>query len=123
MAAGDADDKSLPEPEHPAKSADEAPRIARLVRIPLPISGTVDTAVKRSVDQLLEELPKNAEPRPVLVFEFYVKEGQSSEGSEFERALSLARYLASEKLSRVRTVAYLPSTIKGHAVLAALACE
>lgn len=127
LAAGEAGDQDAPIREPAAarpvsKGADGA-RIARLVRIPLPISGTVDTAVERSIEQLLDELPKNAEPRPVLVLEFHVPEGQSSEGSKFERALSLARFLASETLSRVRTVAYLPSSVKGHAVLAALACE
>lgn len=132
LAAGDADDKSAPESppavkqaadQEPTTSAEASPRIARLVRIPLPIGDTTDTAVMRSIDQLLDELPKNSESRPVLVLEFYVKEGMSSEGSQFERALALARYLASEKLSRVRTVAYLPNSVKGHAVLVALACE
>ena len=35
----------------------------------------------------------------------------------------LARYLASDRFSRVRTVAYIPATVEGHAVLAVLACE
>ena len=49
--------------------------------------------------------------------------GREGSGSEFERALSLARYLTSEDLRRVRTVAYVPRAAIGHAVLVALACE
>ena len=45
------------------------------------------------------------------------------EGTDFERALSLARYLTSQELAGVKTVAYIPQTIKGHGVLVALACE
>src|SRR5690606_27147299 len=39
------------------------------------------------------------------------------------RALSIARHLTSEDMSGVKTVAYIPRTVKGHAVLVALACE
>ena len=35
----------------------------------------------------------------------------------------LARYLASDRLARVRTVAFLPVSVKGHAVLTVIACE
>src|SRR4029079_12283166 len=37
--------------------------------------------------------------------------------------LALARYLSSRELSEVKTVAYIPQAIKGHAVLVAMACE
>ncbi|MFT7641303.1 MAG: membrane-bound serine protease (ClpP class), partial [Pirellulaceae bacterium] len=43
--------------------------------------------------------------------------------SQFERSLALARYLASDRLSEVRTVAYIPQTLQGHAVLPVMACE
>ena len=45
------------------------------------------------------------------------------EGTEFGRALDLARYLSSRELSAIKTVAYIPQSIKGHGVLVALACE
>jgi len=124
-AAADAP-SAEPAPGEPAAPAagegPEEPAVGRLVRIPLPITGTVDTQVKRTVDRRLAEL-KPQRARPVLVLEFAGRDGRQGEGTEFERALSLARYLASDRLSRVRTVAYLPQSIRGHAVLVALACE
>jgi len=95
--------------------------IVRLVRVPLPITGTVDTIVKR----LIEPVRENATgaERPILVLEFSATDENSGAGSEFERCLSLARYLASDRLSGVRTVAYVTGDLQGHAVLPVLACE
>jgi membrane-bound ClpP family serine protease len=45
-------------------------------------------------------------------------------GSDFERASTLARFLSSSpELRAVKTVAYIPRSIKGHGVLVAMACE
>jgi membrane-bound serine protease (ClpP class) len=93
-----------------------------LIRIPLPIVGEADRRLKAAIDQLLERLPAN-EARPTLVLEFRASESASGRGSEFERALSLARYLAGERLGRVRTVAFVSGPLAGHAVLPVLACE
>ena len=105
-----------------AGSGDTTPPVVRLIRIPLPITGSVDERVMLSVDQSLDGLPDDG-PRPLLVFEFLPRQGESGEGSQFERSLALARFLASERLSRARTVAYLPQSLQGHAVLVAMACE
>jgi len=93
-----------------------------LVRVPLPIKGSVDDQVKETVKRLLDDLSSQG-PRPIFIFEFYPKSNTQGEGSEFERSLSLARFLASDRLGGVRTVAYVPHTIKGHAILPAMACE
>jgi membrane-bound serine protease (ClpP class) len=61
--------------------------------------------------------------RPILVLEFRGTEEAGSASSQFERALSLARFLSGDRLSQVRTVAYLNGPIRGHAVLPVLACE
>jgi len=114
-----------------AGTQDEAtPPSAYLVSIPLPISGPVDEEVKRRVDQVLEVIRgKQAQgetERPILVLEFgLADENENSAGaaSEFGRCISLADYLSGPKLKRVRTVAYLPNDLRGHAILAALACE
>ncbi len=95
---------------------------ARLVRVPLPIKGTVDTRVMRVLDQVISDLPRT-DDRPIVVLEFWPPEDGDGESSEFGRALQLARHLASQRFSGVRTVAYLPRTVTGHAVLVALACE
>jgi membrane-bound serine protease (ClpP class) len=126
LGAGDGSDKKKAETARDAAAgaapADATTRAAYLVRIPLPIAGNVDTQVEQMVSKLLERMPAG-EQRPVLIFEFSAAEGQSGEGSKFERALSLARFLSGQDLSRVRTVAYLPNSVQGHAVLAVMACE
>ena len=95
---------------------------AHLIPVPLPISGTVDTQIKRKIDRVLSESAGGG-ARPTLILEFRGSDESRGEGSEFERSLSLARFLASDRLRSVRTVAYLPSGVKGHAVLPVLACE
>ncbi len=118
LAAGETPDTgSSPVADVPAAPSPPV----RIVTVPLPIAGNVDTNLKRAVDQLLEELPAD-QGRPILVFEFQ-SPGATGEGSQFERALSLARYLNSAPLRRVRTVAYVSTSVFGHAVLPVLACE
>ncbi|MBP87790.1 MAG: hypothetical protein CMJ64_13885 [Planctomycetaceae bacterium] len=118
-AGGDSDSESAAV----EASAGLAPRSARLIPVPLPIVGNVDTNVKRMIDQVVSQQEDGSSARPVLILEFRAKRNQSGEGSEFERSLSLARYLASDRLTGVHTVAYLPSSVKGHACLVVMACE
>jgi membrane-bound ClpP family serine protease len=114
---------------HPAWSQDEqvqpdnsAPA-ARLIRVPVPIVGSVDTRVKQAITRLVDQWSAATE-RPILVLEFWPPEDEAAgAGTEFARALSLAQFLTSSKIERVRTVAYLPRTIRGHAVLPVIACE
>ena len=62
--------------------------------------------------------------RPIIVFEFWSPPGSNGAGSEFERSLSLARFLTGPSMQRIRTVAFVSqSAATGHAVLVALACE
>ena len=105
--------------------AEDGSSFARLIRIPLPITGNVDTRIQLMVDQVLSELPPNGDgsQRPTIVFEFWPGTEGQGDSSAFGRSLDLARYLASGKTSGVRTVAWIPETIRGHAVLVALACE
>jgi membrane-bound ClpP family serine protease len=97
------------------------PHVVRL-DVPLPISGLIDAHVQSRVEQALRKLPKEG-PRPTFVFEFHPKSDTAGEGNDFERSLSLARYLCGDRLAGVRTVAWLPRSVKGHAVLPVLACE
>jgi membrane-bound ClpP family serine protease len=90
--------------------------------VPIPISGDVDRTLKRMIEQLQEDWPKTGE-RPVLILQFGDEGAEPSSASEFERALSLARFLGGESLNHVRTVAFLAGPIRGHAVLPVLACE
>ncbi len=114
------------------KAIDEAPAAdlgdGRLIRIRLPLVGNADehfkSVIQRAVSQL-GKLPRREGRRPVLVLELVParRHAGSGEGTDFERALSLARYLTSQDVEGVKTVAYIPQTIKGHGVLLALACE
>jgi membrane-bound ClpP family serine protease len=100
----------------------------RLIRVRLPITGRDDeraiSVIQRVVDEL-KRLPRGDGRRPTLVFELSPQRGSggSGEGTDFTRALKLASYLTRPEMSDVKTVAYIPRTIKGHAVLVALACE
>ena len=110
----------------PAKEG--PPATAFLVQVPLPIEGTIDSQVKSRIQQVLRALEKEqpglgAGARPIMVLEFRGSDSNAGETTNFGRALELAQYLTSDELSRVRTVAYLPQSVKGHAVLPALACE
>lgn len=108
-----------------ADTAAPEARPAKLVRLRLPLTGAADATyqslLQRAVDQLAA-VPAGAEgARPLLVIEFVPAEEGAS--TEFERALRLARFLVSDEMARVKTLAYLPDTLEGHAVLIALACE
>lgn len=102
--------------------AEEAPSNARafLVQVPLPITGSVDLQVKEAIDEVISRSASES-GETSLVIEF-VGAGKAR-GSEFERAYSLARYLASHRLNRIRTVAYISQSVQGHATLVAMACE
>jgi len=95
---------------------------AQLIRVPTPIAGEVDTRLKAMIGELLVRW-QDASGRPTLILEFGGGDEAAQRASQFERALSLARYLAGEDLGRVRTVAYLNGPVHGHAVLPVLACE
>jgi membrane-bound serine protease (ClpP class) len=107
---------------HAQDAAAERGREAFLFPVPLPLRGDADLVVREQLERRLAELPAGGE-RPVFVLEFQAAEGAQSEGSQFERALSLARFLTGERMNRVRTIAYLPGRVVGHAVLPVLACE
>jgi membrane-bound serine protease (ClpP class) len=102
-------------------AAGELPTVVR-IDIPLPIDGLVDKQVQSQIEQALRRLP-GGDARPTFVFEFRPKPNTAGEGNDFARALTLARYLSGERLAGVRTVAWLPRSVKGHAVLPVLACE
>lgn len=110
--------------EPPADAKLARPGVGRLIRVALPFSeaANTDAQAKRAIGRALAEFPKSGE-RPTLVLEFAADKGQFGEGTDFGRALGLARYLSSRELANVKTVAFVPRTIKGHGVLPIMACE
>ena len=108
-----------------AKAEAEAPaQIGRFIHIALPITGDTVKRTTRMVRRAMERAKKD-NARLVLVFEFNVPKGQKDfgRGSDFGAAYDLANFLSSEELAGVRTVAYLPNSIEGHAVLPVIACQ
>ena len=122
LTAGAAPERSTQSQRDDRQAAGPAREVGRLVRIPLPVTGNADTQVTRAVQKALADIERG-DSRPVLVFEFGPGENQTGEGSDFSRALALARYLSSREMSETKTVAYIPGRVKGHAVLVAMACE
>jgi membrane-bound serine protease (ClpP class) len=111
----------------PASAEDEPKKpamIGRFIRVTLPITSQTLDRTRRIVGRAVEQAKKQ-DARLALIFEFEVPRGQKNfgRGSEFGASLDLAKFLSSEDLSGVRTVAYLPQPIQGHAVLAAIACQ
>lgn len=107
----------------------EAEAVA-LVRVHLPLTGSADqalqAALRRTRDRLLTVASQNkSDNRPLLVLELSPRlaDANLGEGSQFERALSLARFLCSREMAGVKTVAFLPRSVRGHGTLLALACE
>ncbi len=109
--------------------ADEK-RLATLIRLPMPLTAEGEAKAIASLESFAGRA-QGAE-RPIVVLEFTRpsspvvaadKEAALGRGTSFERGLGLARWLSGPKGNRVRSIAYLPESIQGHAVLIALACE
>ena len=99
---------------------------AYLVRVPVPITGTVDTVVTRSIDRIrgdIARLPKQPD-RCTVVLEFWSSDDpREAEKSNFAESYQLASYLTGSGLNDLRLIAYLPKSVSGHAVLPVIACE
>ncbi|MGQ9576958.1 MAG: NfeD family protein [Thermoguttaceae bacterium] len=102
----------------------QAKQLGWVFRVELPITGQATERLRLPVERAIEAaLAEGA--RAVLVFEF----SYPTEQAEFARttkagvAYDLADFLSGPEVSRARTVAYLPQSVQGHAVLAVLACD
>lgn len=127
LAVDNPDQPAAP-PAEGAPAADDSAAV-QLVPIRLPLTGKDDELyrglLQRAADQLVAQSGAAA-GRPLLVVQLTVDpraDPPDGRGSDFERALSLARFLVSDQLAGVKTIAYLPRSVKGHAALVALACE
>jgi membrane-bound serine protease (ClpP class) len=104
-----------------AAAAKELPT-AQVLKLQLPITTNVKAAFVNALSRYTSRLPADAN-LPVLVIEFTTKDGEVGRGSNFFDCYAIAELLTSKELSKVKTVAYIPKTVKGHAVLVALACQ
>ena len=108
-------------PETDGKSEPAVRQGARVV-VALPIRRGVDERVIAEIERWAGSV-RAEDQRPVLVLEFRASRQTDPRRSRFEDALALARFLTSPRLAHVTTVAYLPQSVYGHAVLAVAACE
>ncbi len=88
----------------------------------LPITGTRDTLLRSAILRQLDRLERQLPRRGLLVLRFEAP-AEDAAASDFGRALDLARFLTGSRLAGVKTVAWLPDGVSGHAVLVALACD
>lgn len=102
-----------------------------IISIKLPITSQTHDRVVRFATKALDQARKE-NVQPVLVFEFVVPPDQKeyARDSKFSAAWDLADFLSGARLrsagdgqSEPTTVAFVPQSIQGHAVLAVLACE
>jgi membrane-bound ClpP family serine protease len=125
-------------------SAEPAAVQVALVKVHLPLTGSADQVLEATIgrarDRLIQQAQRNKDARrPVLVLQLEPPARStefgtgssgtgssgtgSGAGSKFERAFSLARFLCSRQMASVKTVAFVPQSIRGHSTLLALACE
>ena len=124
--------RSVDDQETAAPAGDElgtlgnSPSRAQLVIVSLPITGNVERrliAQLRSVVERFRGEQESPNIERVIVLEFDSTRSDGGTGSEFEDCLKLARFLTSPSLNGIKTVAYLPQPLKGHALLVVMACE
>ena len=122
-----AETAATPAEKKSSEADDSDPNAGALIRIRLPLTGNAGehsmTAIDRAVKQLKSGSNRDGRRRPTLVLELSPQRGEQGLGTDFTSALKLASYLMGPEMSAVKTVAYIPRTIKGHGVLIALACD
>ena len=102
------------------------PSSGQLIRVPIPITGNVERrliAQLRSVVERLQSDQTAQNREQVIVLEFDASRSGDGGGSEFEDCLKLVRFLTSPSLKGIKTVAFLPQPLKGHALLVVMACD
>lgn len=117
-------------PASVAAAQDEPETPVALVRVHLPLTGSADQVLQNRLQRTRDRLStaasaQKSEGRPLLILELATRPEAEIEGeaTTFERAFGVARFLASGEMSQVKTVAYLPRSVRGHGVLLAMACE
>lgn len=104
------------------------PGIAAMVEVKLPLDSGGEAPLKQMITRARDRLVAQSRERgdgrrPVLVLRFDAPGESAGAGSQFETVLSLARFLESREMADVKTVAWLPDSLRGHGLLAAIACE
>lgn len=111
----------------PPPPADPVQEEVALVRVHLPLTGNADQVLQSTISRVRDRLVDRAklngdQRRPLLVLQMEPHRDAGA-GSQFERVLSLARFLSGREMSGVKTVAFVPRSIRGHGTLLPLVCE
>lgn len=140
--AAQAEVDSIPQNINDGRKVNEKDAVAKekvgyLISVNFPLDETSDRHLRLQIQRIIDQ--HSGQDRPIVALQFQSKdaiegnpnalgdaaktEAQVGKGTEFERALSLSRFLIGPTGVRARTIAYLPYSVQGHAVLVALACE
>ena len=134
----DADEKKQAIPERAVLGEIDLPKPpfeearGHFVSVPFPLTDLDDRRLRLKIQQMIDR--HQGKGRPIVVLQFVAKSQTNGtpeplvtsnigRGTEFERSLSLARWLVGPVGVRARTIAYLVDSVEGHAVLVAMACE
>lgn len=111
------------------------------IRISLPVNSATEKNFQRDLLKLEERIKANPANSVSLVVAFDTSNNITGEGSSFESSLAIARSLQAPQMRGIRKIAYIPpatglsasaardlnvkpvSTLAGHAVLVAMACD
>ena len=106
-------------------------RHASLLRVALALTSETESRILASLESFSGQA--RGVDRPIVILEFVAANpaaqaaGEQApsigQGTSFEKALSLARWLGGPKGSRIKSVGYVNQNLRGHGVLIALACE
>lgn len=112
---------SSPTSAQDAEAPAEAKAVGQFFTITEPITDTVIDEIRLSAKPYVEHQAAKG-IRPILVFEFLPGEsqpGQTSSGN----ATDLAEFLSMGLSGAEQTIAYVPESLQGYAVLGVLACD
>ncbi len=125
--AGWAQEPAAPAPEARANSVP-----ARFIRVEEPITDALIAQIQAGLPPFLGSVadrPKGADGKsiePIIVFEFVPGDrapGESSLGASSELARLVSREINVSERTRARTIAFVPESLKGYAILSVLACD
>ncbi len=107
-----------------AEDTPARPRLGKSIRLVLPITATIVDRVESFIDRATAKAEETG-AELTLIFQFEVPPDQEeyARGTQFSDALKLARLISGNRLNGVRTVAYVPQSLPGHALLVAMACD
>ena len=103
----------------------EADDHAMVFDITLPITTGTANTLKQSIESALADRTTDAGRKATFIFRMTVPPDQENygRGSPFAGCYELASLISGPKFANVKTVAFFPNSVQGHAILIGLACD